>query len=218
MEARGAHVEIREIRGEGVSRKMAAQAARELQSAIRSATGGGPAFKGARVTTTTVHSQLVIVPGGLGGATTVTMTGSIAEQLNLSGNHGEMQTQVYLSGESKPLPRLTSSQPSVNLTIGTTTHPIKLLTRPSTLIDAANKLQTAIRNAGSGAAFSNAQVTTLENQLLIVPGAAGNVTFGEVPGSDETTVAELQLHARYLVRVRVNGVESIDDIGVELPS
>ena len=32
-----------------------------------------------------------------------------------------------------------------------------------------------------------------------------------------TTMAELQLNVRYPVRVRVNGAESIDNVGVNLP-
>jgi hypothetical protein len=52
---------------------------------------------------------------------------------------------------------------------------------------------------------------------LILPGAAGTVAFDKVTGADETTAAELQLRARYPVRVRVNGAESIDERGLELP-
>ena len=52
--------------------------------------------------------------------------------------------------------------------------------------------------------------------LFRSPGAAGLVTFDAPPG-DTTTVVELQLHARFAVRVRVNGAESIDDAVLELP-
>jgi hypothetical protein len=60
-------------------------------------------------------------------------------------------------------------------------------------------------------------VTTLGDQLCILPGSAGAVTIGPVPGTDETTAAELQLAAAYAVRARVRGVESIDDPTLELP-
>jgi hypothetical protein len=42
------------------------------------------------------------------------------------------------------------------------------------------------------------------------------VTFGAAPG-DDSTVSQLQLHARFAVRVRVNGAESIDAAALELP-
>jgi hypothetical protein len=194
-----------------------AQAAAALQAAIRNAPGGGAAFQGARVTTTTLGQQLVVVPGGLGSATTVTMAGTVAEQLKLSGGNGEALVRVYLSGALAPFPALTASQPVVTLTIAGTTHTVTLPSRPLTLADAAGMLETAIRTAGPEAAFTNAQVTTLGPQLVLVPGAAGDVVFDQVTAVDETTVAELQWHARYVVRVRVNGAESIDDVDVELP-
>jgi Pvc16 N-terminal domain len=197
------------------------QAVRELQTAIRNAPGGGPAFQGARVAATTAGNQVVIVPGGLGDAvvTTVanTAASTVADQLRLSAAGGGVLVQAYLSGELAPFPVITASQPAVNLTIGGITHSIPLPSRPLTLVDAAAMLEAAIRSAGPEAAFANAQVTTLANQLLLVPGAAGDVAFGPMAGVDETTAAELQLHVRYLVRVRVNGAESIDDVSVEIP-
>jgi hypothetical protein len=200
---------------------MLSQAARELQTALRNAPGGGSAFQGARVAATTGGSQLLIVPGGLGGAVVTTIANNapstIADQLRLSAGGGGTLVQAYLSGELAPFPVITSSQPAVNLTIGGVTHPITLASRPLTLVDAAVMLEAAIRSAGPEAAFANAQMTTVANQLLLVPGAAGDVAFAPVAGVDETTAAELQLHVRYLVRVRVNGAESIDDVSVELP-
>jgi hypothetical protein len=190
-------------------------AARALQAAIRGARNGGAAFKGTRVTTT-ADNRLVVVPGGLGDNVTVS-AGSTANQLKLTGGTGGTVSQGYLSGELTPFPRLTSSSPAVSLTIGGTTRTVTLAalaaTPPKTVAEAASLLQTDIRNAG----FSNARVTTLENQLLILPGATGTVIFDKVTGTDETTVAELQLRARYPVRVRVNGAESIDEQDLEMP-
>ena len=197
------------------------QAARELQTAIRNAPGGGPAFRGVRAAATTAGGQLVIVPGGLGGAVVTTVANTApsttADQLRLSAGGGGTLVQAYLSGELAPFPVITAGQPAVDLTIGGITHTIHLPGRPLTLVDAAAMLEVAVRSAGPEAAFANGQVTTLANQLLLVPGAAGDVAFGPVAGVDETTAAELQLHVRYLIRVRVNGAESIDDVSVEIP-
>ena len=54
------------------------------------------------------------------------------------------------------------------------------------------------------------------DQLLVIPGATGDVRFAAAPG-DDLTVSQLQLQARFAVRVRVNGAESIDLAAVELP-
>jgi hypothetical protein len=186
-------------------------AARALQAAIRGASRGDASFKGARVTT--ADNRLVVVPGGLGNNITVA-AGAVANQLRLIGG---TTSQGYLSGELSPFPRLTSSNPAVTLTLGGTTKTVTFTTlataRPKTVQEAVPLLHTDIRNAG----FSNVQVTTLGNQLLILPGATGTVTFDKVTGTDETTVAELQLRAMYPVRVRVNGAESIDEKDLELP-
>ena len=63
---------------------------------------------------------------------------------------------------------------------------------------------------------ANARVAVSGDQLLVIPGLAGVVTFDVAPG-DDTTVAELQLHARFAVRVRVNSAESIDPAVQALP-
>ena len=189
-------------------------AARVLQAAIRGATGGGAAFKGTRVAT--ADNRLVIVPGGLGNNITVS-AGSVAGLLRLTGGAGATLSQGYLSGQLMPFPRLTSSSPAVTLTLGGTTRTVTFTTlaatRPGTVQEAAPLLQADIQGAG----LSGVRVTTLGDQLLILPGAAGTVTFDKVAGADETTVAELQLRARYPVRVRVNGAESIDVKELEFP-
>src|SRR5215210_1594606 len=188
-----------------------ADAARVLQAAIRGAPDGGAAFKGTRVTT--AANRLVVVPGGLGGNVTFS-AGDTANRLKLTGaTTGGTTSQGYFSGELTPFPSLTSTNPAVRLTVGGTTGTVTLASRPATLANAASLLETAIRGAG----FSNARVTALGDQLLILPFATGTVTFDGVPGTDETTVVELQLRASYPVRVRVNGAESIDQRGLEMP-
>ncbi len=187
------------------------EAAEVLQAAIRSAPGGGPAFKSTRVAT--AGDRLVIVPGGLTGTVTISET-TVAQQLRLTTSTGAVQVQGYLSGELTPFPALIAVQPKVQLAIGNTTHIITLNSRPTTLASAATQLETAIQNQ---AGFAGVRVTTLENQLLFLPDILGNVVFSKVPGADETTLTELQLQTRYRVRVRVNGAETIDDAELEMP-
>ena len=199
-------------------------AAQVLQAAIRKAPGGDITFKGTRVTT--LGNQLVLVPGGLGGEATISVTpldNSTAEALELStlstGPGGARFEEAYLSGELAPFPRLTAINPAVSLTLGSSPKTVLLTTlaaaSPLTVAEAASLLQEDIVNAG----FSNVRVTTLENQLLILPRTPGvtKFEFDKVAGTDETTVAELQLSARYPVRVRVDGAESIDERDLELP-
>jgi len=192
-------------------------AARALQTAIRNAPGGGPACKGARVSV--AGDRLVIVPGGLPNTVAITFanvsgTNTTADLLQLTGS--ATTTQAYLSGDLTPFPSLTANLPQLRITFGGDTNPIALSQRPTTLTEAAAFLQNGL-NAPAPPAFANARVTTLENQLLIVPGATVAMTIGPVVGTDETTMAELQLNVRYPVRVRVNGAESIDNVGVNLP-
>lgn len=85
------------------------------------------------------------------------------------------------------------------------------LAAPTYIDVGANLLQAAIQTVSPGAL-----VGVLGTQLLIMPGAATSLTFGPTL-SDAVSVFLLQLHARYNVRVRVNGYDSIDDTTLELP-
>jgi hypothetical protein len=192
-----------------------AEAGRLLQSAIRSALGGGPPFGGTRVADVN-GSRLVIVPGGLGDVVTIAPSGTdatTAGSLKLTAG-ASASIQAYLSGLLKPFPMLTASQPALQVTIGSASpQTITLPTRPTTLAEASSMLNKAL-----GAIFPGTRVTTLENQLLILPGVPGGIVFENIAGLDDTTVVQLQLRARYPVRVRVAGAESIDAAELELPS
>jgi hypothetical protein len=156
------------------------------------------------------------VPGGLSEA--VTISGPMANKLRLSATAMATQVEVaFLSGDLTPFPALTVTQPSMMVKIGSVEHAVALSSRPTTLADAARDLQAAISDADPGVTgFSGAQATVLGNQLLILPGSSEQMDF-DVTDGDKTSVAELQLRARYPVRVRVNGTESIDDRSVEMP-
>lgn len=190
------------------------EAATFLQAALRGAPGGGRAFRGARVTV--AGDRLIFVPGGSPGTVAITFANvsvadTTADLLKLTG--GATLTQVSMSGELRPLPALTAAQPRVRLTVGAASATVTLASRPTTLANAASLLEAAILAAG----FAGSRVATVGDQLLFIPGAAGNVRFDPVAGVDETTVVDLQLRARYSVRVRVNGAESIDSFPLELP-
>jgi hypothetical protein len=121
-----------------------------------------------------------------------------------------------LSGELEPFPRTSADTPRLILTIGATTAPLSFA-RPTSLTDLATTLEAAIRGASATAAFTGAIVGVVAGQLVIIPGAAGTVAFAAAP-SDPTSVAELRLHASYLVRIRVNGAESVDPVTVGFPA
>jgi hypothetical protein len=201
-----------------------------LQAAIRDAHKDGPAFNGTRITMS--DNRIVVVPGGLFHE--VSIHGSVAEKLKLStaqqapaDARAELVEGAYLSGELDPFPALTAVQPSLKVTIGSTFHTVRLASPPTTLADAADELQIAITQAAQPGedGFSQAGVAVLESQLLILPGTPDEPTNVErvpdndpvAPGGDQATVAELQLRARYPVRVRVNGAENISDEGLEMP-
>ena len=191
-----------------------AEAATFLEAGLRAVPGGGPTFRGARVTT--LGDQLVIIAGGLGAITVADAPGvNTATQLQLVAG-ASSAAQVFLSGEVNPFTGLTATQPAVKVQIDAVTQDAVILAaRPTTLANAATLLAAAI---GGGV-----RATTLDNQLLLVP-PPGTAQFRFDPATDpagnvidSTTVTELQLHVRHPVRVRVNGAESIDDLTLEMP-
>jgi hypothetical protein len=188
-----------------------ADAAGHLQAAIRSA-HGSPAFRNTRVTL--LDSRLIVTPGGLFGAVNVAPAADphTFEELGFA---GASMVQGYLSGELRPFPELSAGLPRMRVTLGASEQTIAFPARPASLEEAAARLDAAL-----SAAFPGTWATTLENQLLILPGAPGDLIF-EGLTEDETSVAELQLHVRYPVRVRVNGAESLDAViaalALELP-
>jgi hypothetical protein len=195
-------------------------AAAKLRAAIRAAAGAGPGFTGARVgiASEPATQRLVLIAGGLRDTVAVTPSGGdpAAGQLGLTSGQVS-QITGYLSGPLAPFPRLSGPQPRFTLTIGGSSAVVALTAPPTTIEAAAPWLQAAIRGAGTTAAFTAARVVPLDSQLLILPGAAQPVTAGPVAGVDSTTVSELQLKASYLVRIRVNGAESIDGRALLLP-
>lgn len=188
------------------------EAATMLQAAIRNA-ADHLRFSAARVTAT--ERELIIVAGDLTSMVAVG-AGALADALLLTA--AGTPREVYLSGVLRPFPIISSATPELDLTIEDTSHKISLPGKPTSLAAAAAALESGIQGADSAVAFADSRVAELADRLCILPGTPGQVVFAGVAGGDLTTVAELQLAAAYLVRARVNGVESINEIMVTLPT
>jgi hypothetical protein len=155
--------------------------------------------------------RLVIVPGGLIVPIAVTAS-PLANLLGLTAPPPAGAQNAATSGELGSPPPLSSSAPRVIVDVGGAPATLALA-RPTSLASLASDLQAKLNAApGGGPGFANARVLAMGKQLLVIPGAAADVTFAAAPG-DDTTVAELQLQALFAVRVRVNGAESIDRPG-----
>jgi uncharacterized protein DUF4255 len=196
-----------------------------LQGQLRAAGAVAPAdarFAGARVEVWRAPgapARLIVLPGGLTDAIAVA-GGAMAQLLGLDAPQAQGATTAAVSGELGSPPPLSSATPRLRVAMGGLGAVTVTIARPTALATLAADLQAQINAASAAPAHTGAVVATFGAQLLVVPGAAGAVTFTAAPG-DATTVAELQLHARFAVRVRVNGAESIDRPGasafVELP-
>jgi hypothetical protein len=161
-----------------------------------------------------VDGRLVLLAGELARPITVT-PGPIAAALALD---AAAALPGALSGVLRPFPALAAAAPALRLTCGGDTRVATLASRPTSLEEAAALVQAAVRAADAAAAFAQARVAVLGDQLLLLPGApVGTVDVHPVPGTDETSAAALAFRQRLAVRVRVNGVESVDDRSVELP-
>jgi hypothetical protein len=192
-----------------------ADAADMLASLIHDADPGDPRFAGARVDLW--HNGLVVVPGGLTDPVTITPVGGspFAAMLGLAGPPLPGAASALISGVLDSPPPMSSKVPQLTITVGAKPPLTLALGKPTTLAALADDLQLKI-NAGAAPEYAQARVTVCGSQLLVIPGKAGLVTF-DVAQGDDTTVAELQLHARFAVRVRVNGAESIGDAAIDLP-
>jgi Pvc16 N-terminal domain len=172
-----------------------------------------PRFTAARVELW--GDQLVLVPGDLTSSIVVT-GGTLGPALGLTAAQPAGAGSAAVSGLLGTPPLLSAPDPRVAVTIGAQTRTVEVTPGLTRLADLAASMETAVRAAGGGVGFSQARVGTSAGQLVLLPGAAGAVSFAAVPG-DDTTVVELQWHARFAVRVRCNGAESIDPASVELP-
>jgi uncharacterized protein DUF4255 len=190
-------------------------AAAILAGLIHDASPTDPHFADARVDLW--HDRLLVVPGALVSTVTVTSAvGTFASALGLTAAQPPGAATALVSGSLASPPLITALARQVQLTIGAQPPITVPVPAASSLAALADALQTTITGIGGPAEYLNAQVAVTGDQLLVIPGAAGAVVFDATP-SDSTTVGQLQLHARFAVRVRVNNAESVDPVSVELP-
>lgn len=194
-----------------------ASVANILESLIYDAAPADPRFTGARVDLW--HNQLLIVPGGLGDAINIVSPGgsTFANSLGLTVAQPVGAASALISGVlPSPVP-VAAQNARVQMRVGAQ-PPIMVPIPPAvSLAGLADGLQTAINTIGAVPEYIAARIAISGSQLLVIPGAAGLVRFDAAPG-DDSSVTELQLRARFAVRVRVNGAESIDaDALLELP-
>jgi hypothetical protein len=164
------------------------------------------------------QGRLFVVPGDLTSTISITSPGGLpfAGNLGLTAAQPPGAASALISGTlTSPAP-LSAPLPRVQVKVGTQPPVTIAIPASNSLESLAAGLQAAVNAASGLAEYANAIVVTSGEQLLFVPGAAGLVTFDADPG-DDRTVVELQLHAKFAVRVRVNGAESIDPAVVELP-
>jgi hypothetical protein len=165
-------------------------------------------------------NRLVVVPGGLAGPLKLAKNGgsSLAGDLGFLAPPPVGAAWAMISGALSAPVALSSPSPRLTVTIGARPA-ITVTLPPAASLGSLDSLATALQagiTAGPDAAYAGARVGVSGAQILVIPGTAETVVFGPAPG-DDLTVAELQLHGRFGVRVRANGAESVDDIAIELP-
>ncbi len=187
-----------------------------LEKAIRSSKPDNPAFSSTTVEMfqnrfrilsgpTTATSNIAISPTG-DDPTTV-------KELKLDSSSIHFVKGI-ISGDLPSL-NLTASSPSLNITIGSEGPYTAVLTpKPTSLADARDKLEAAIRAASATPAFKKARVAVYtagsENRLIVIPRTSDVIYFAATP-TDPTTLNELKLDA-----ADVRSIEGV--ISSDLPS
>ena len=173
-------------------------------------------FAGARVDLW--QDRLIIVPGDLTSPIKITSPGALtfATDLGLTVTQPPGAGTAAVSGVLPSPPPLSSPVKRLQVRVGAQPPVTVTVASATSLETLAVDLQSKISAASASPAYANARVVLSGTQLVLIPGTADAVTFDAAPG-DDSTVVELQLHARFAVRVRVNGAESIDPAVVELP-
>lgn len=162
-----------------------------LQTAIQSAHTTLP-FTNARVIT--LANRLLVLPGSDETLVIeVADSDPTATQLRLDPTSAR-QTWAVISGPLPAAIALTAAAPALNVTIGTDgTETATFAVSPTTVAQARDQLQAAIRAAGAAAGFTGALVGNVGNQLVVVSGdGAGPITFSTAP-TDTTTLTQLLL-------------------------
>jgi hypothetical protein len=166
----------------------------QLQAAIQAA-HDSPAFTGARVIT--LGNRVLAVLPGVPDPVLIEPAGKdpTAGQLRLVASDSR-QVDALLGGSMSGFTGTQASSPQVNVTIGDEgPHTAALPSVPTTLAQARDQLQDAIRAAHASAAFTGTLVGIADDQLVILPGTDGaEVLFGVTP-ADATTLTDLALES-----------------------
>ncbi len=165
-----------------------AQARDALQAAIRAA-HPTPAFTEARVLS--VANRLVILPGAAGDIHITPQPGDpTAERLRLDPTSARLVFPLIVPASASDASRTLM----MRLDSGET-HAADLPDQepPRTPAQARTALQAAIRGAHSAPAFAQALVATLDDRLVILPGAAGAAADVRPADIDESVLTALAL-------------------------
>ena len=167
-----------------------AQARDQLQSALQAA-HPSPAFANARVVM--AANRLVVLPGTYSRVTIADAdVDPSATELRLV--DAARQVQALVSRPLTPFPTLDAANPMFNVVIGNEgPHPAVLTSVPTTVPQARDHVQTAIRNAHTSPAFAGAFVVSVDDQLVVLPGAADVPIMVNATPTDNTTFTQLGL-------------------------
>jgi hypothetical protein len=168
-----------------------AEARDALQQAIQSVHSTQP-FEQTRVLS--AANRLIIVPGGDETIVIeVADSDATATELRLDAQSSR-QTSAVVSGVLSPFPTITSPAPQLTATIGEEGQGIATFgSVPTSIAQARDQLQAAIRAAGASAGFTGAVVVNLDNQLVVMSGeGAAPITFSNT-AADTTTLTQLAL-------------------------
>ncbi|HEX9990098.1 MAG TPA: hypothetical protein VGE45_16695 [Chloroflexia bacterium] len=166
----------------------------QLQAAIQSA-HDSLAFTGARVIT--VGSRFLAVLPGVPDPILIEPAGTdpTAAQLRLVAGDSR-QVDALLGGSMSGFTGTQASAPQVSVTIGGEgPHTAALASAPTTLAQARDQLQDAIRAAHASEAFTGTLVGIADDRLVVLPGTdEAEVLFGVAP-ADATTLTDLALES-----------------------
>jgi len=115
--------------------------------------------------------------------------------------------QCLISGTLPSSFSLTAPTPEVRVTIGSNgPHTATFPSKPTTPAEVAQHLQAAIRSVPTGSpAFTGARVTTVGNQLVVVPGGLLDAVTVAPTGSDSKTAVELRLDVGTAAQAYLSG-------------
>ncbi len=150
-----------------------------------------------------VGKRLVVLPGFPNAAITFTDTAEddTATKLRLV----DMQVNrrdALISARLSPSLTLDGDTPTVHITIGGDgPYPALITSNPTSLAQARDSLQQAIRNAHIDSAFTSTRVINVKDfmnsdRLLILPGQVGKAVVIEGAPNDPTTVAQLRFRRK----------------------